>query len=336
MLRLQRDIPRPLGSYDEINFIRMTWHNSVGSTQPLKIRGFTDGNKPLRSLPRSATRVELVREPRIKQALRQMLQIDPRLALGTGADMKTPWPDIPVEKRRLQLVKAWKLFDESQTQVYEGGRRRVQRDCEELPIARSSRWTTHDVRGELWQAILAVKVPLEPEINETLLLTGVPKDVVRKILRNGLNERFSGSNAGSMFGAGNYFAEDAGKCDHYTTPDQKYNGSDDLHTLLYPDGDADFPAEEVFYMFVAKVCLGHCAQTDNCPHDRMCKRTGTTENVFATRQRRELAPVSGSDTVHFHSLLAHIPTMRYREFINFNAQYTHLEFLMAYSRTGDR
>jgi hypothetical protein len=302
---------------------------------PLKIRGFTEGNKPLRKLPRSATRVELVREPSTKRALQQMLQIDPQLAYGVvGADLKTPWPDIPVARRRLTLAKAWKLSDDSQTQVYEGGRRRVQRDCEELRVATSSKWTSHDVRRELQQAAPALKVPLDAEINETLLLTGVPKDVVRKILRNGLNERFSGANAGSMFGAGNYFAEDAGKCDQYTSPDQRYNASDDLHALLYPDGDADFPAGEVFYMFVCKVCLGHCAQTDNCPHGGMCKRTGTTDDVFATRQRRELTPVPGSDTIHFHSLLANIPAMRYREFVNFNAQYTHLEFLMAYARTG--
>ena len=39
---------------------------------------------------------------------------------------------------------------------------------------------------------------------------GTSADVLLSVLSNGLNERFSGSNAGTAFGEGVYLAEDVG------------------------------------------------------------------------------------------------------------------------------
>ena len=48
---------------------------------------------------------------------------------------------------------------------------------------------------------------------------------------NGMNERFSGSNAGTMFGDGNYFAEDGAKVDQYTRDGDNEIGADGLEEL---------------------------------------------------------------------------------------------------------
>lgn len=58
--------------------------------------------------------------------------------------------------------------------------------------------------------------------NEVMLLHGTNPSVLEEILTNGLNPRLSGSNAGTAFGEGIYFAEDVGKTDQYVTADSKY------------------------------------------------------------------------------------------------------------------
>ena len=47
-------------------------------------------------------------------------------------------------------------------------------------------------------------------INEVYLLHGLPHENVLNILKQGMNERFAGAHAGSMFGQGLYFAENTG------------------------------------------------------------------------------------------------------------------------------
>ena len=43
---------------------------------------------------------------------------------------------------------------------------------------------------------------LKKELNEQYLLSGVPAAVIANVMTSGMNERYSGSNAGSMFGEG--------------------------------------------------------------------------------------------------------------------------------------
>ena len=61
---------------------------------------------------------------------------------------------------------------------------------------------------------------LAKEVNETMLLHGTAPDRLLSLLSNGLNERFSGSSAGTAFGDGIYLAEDSGKTDQYVTMDR--------------------------------------------------------------------------------------------------------------------
>ena len=52
---------------------------------------------------------------------------------------------------------------------------------------------------------------------------------VLPIARGGLNERFSGTNAGTAFGNGVYLAEDLGKSDQYVELDERLSVSSELH-----------------------------------------------------------------------------------------------------------
>jgi hypothetical protein len=51
---------------------------------------------------------------------------------------------------------------------------------------------------------------LQSDANEALLLHGSPVGRLLSVLATGINERFSGSNAGTAFGDGIYLAEDIG------------------------------------------------------------------------------------------------------------------------------
>ena len=71
------------------------------------------------------------------------------------------------------------------------------------------------------------------EVNEVYLLHSPAVDSIACIVEQGLNERFAGASAGSLFGAGLYFAENAGKTDQYAT--RMSGDSLHLHGLLNPE-----------------------------------------------------------------------------------------------------
>ena len=75
--------------------------------------------------------------------------------------------------------------------------------------------------------------PLRREVNEALLLHGTQPGALLSMLANGLNERFSGTNAGTAFGNGVYLAEDLGKSDQYVELDERLSVSSELHQRLY-------------------------------------------------------------------------------------------------------
>jgi hypothetical protein len=129
-------------------------------------------------------------------------------------------------------------------------------------------------------------------------MTGVSADRVLAVCQNGLNERWAGSNAGTRFGAGTYLAEDAAKCDQYTSrtnartgkthlhlaagyltkkgeksgsatciADRGYKHPEqaaDIHALhdkLYPGGETEHPGVDVNYLLVCRVALGCVLRT---------------------------------------------------------------------------
>ena len=135
------------------------------------------------------------------------------------------------------------------------------------------------------------------------------------------------------FGAGVYLTENAEKMDQYTFPDLPYSAPpaslEELHSILYGTGEDSIrrPDEDVFYAFVVLACCGLPVRAKDGLTD--LDRRGS--EVFATRDRRELTQISGS-LVRFRSLLAETGAAlkRYREFVFFSGNRTHLGYLVAY------
>ena len=122
------------------------------------------------------------------------------------------------------------------------------------------------------------------------------------LLSAGLNERFSGSNAGTAFGEGVYLAEDVGKTDQYVTTDASYDPKSALHSRLY--GRSHRHPGSVHYVLVCRVALGYPCRTKAGGRDALSM--DTKEKLFP-RGFRELAPVPGVlPPIYYHSLIAEL------------------------------
>ena len=133
------------------------------------------------------------------------------------------------------------------------------------------------------------------DVNEAFFLHGLPKEFLGDVLRTGFNERYSGANAGSLFGArdcalcsislmcsssfvlnsfgsivvatsgdGSYFAQDIEKADQYTRTGDSVHGEADAHRDLYPGGASEHPGDDyggVCYVLVTRVALGYTLRT---------------------------------------------------------------------------
>ena len=146
----------------------------------------------------------------------------------------------------------------------------------------------------------------------------------------GLNERFSGSSAGAVFGDGIYLAEDCGKADQYVDVDAAWDAESELHKRLY--GRTQRHPGSVFYMLVCRVAIGAPIRT---------QQRGETATSMDTKQKcfpvtvRELADIPGvSPPIFHHSLVAELGSaiVRYREVIVFHGEYVMPQFLLAYQR----
>ncbi|CAJ1361971.1 unnamed protein product, partial [Effrenium voratum] len=103
---------------------------------------------------------------------------------------------------------------------------------------------------------------LDAKVGELALFHGCKKEVLPQILKQGFDFRIAGGNAGTMFGRGAYFAENASKSDLYSSP-------------LGPDDDG------VRHMILAKVLVGktHVQKERNTslcrpPDDRIVQAAG--------------------------------------------------------------
>jgi hypothetical protein len=260
------------------------------------------------------------------RALRQALVTADPAQLGVGADA-SPWPDeIPPAERELQLAAAWRIQHPTMWGRYSAAVDQAYQD-----VSRGPPLPPVGVRAELVSALDGLPGRLNSvAINEQFLISGVPAATVRTVLANGLNERFSGANAGTMFGEGSYFAEDAGKCDQYTrAADGGYKQDAELHSLhdlLYEEA-GEHP-RDVRYLLVCRVVLGYSLRTQqprsHGPHGRgTAMDDDATDDgaVFATRRHKELQPLKGSQPpLHHHSLLVELGGRihRFREFVVFH------------------
>jgi len=97
--------------------------------------------------------------------------------------------------------------------------------------------------GGLPVATTAAAAAFDPEsrASEAFCLHGTSAPALLSLLANGVNERYSGSNAGTAFGDGIYLAEGVAKSDQYCAPDAAYDPTSELHRRLYgatPTGTA--------------------------------------------------------------------------------------------------
>mmetsp|Transcript_65330 Transcript_65330/g.105856 ORF Transcript_65330/g.105856 Transcript_65330/m.105856 type:complete len:164 (+) Transcript_65330:2-493(+) len=162
---------------------------------------------------------------------------------------------------------------------------------------------------------------MEHSCNEVRLLHGTKPDVVLSILKNGMNERFAGSAAGTAFGDGSYFADDAGKIDQYVTPDTAYSQANPLHKQLYNESHKH--PGNVFYAMVCRVALGHSVQYKEM-HE-------TSFNPIS--KRRELCNIPNTaPPTPYHSLVAAAGIYRYNEYVVFHSDHTYPEYLLAFQR----
>ena len=294
----------------------------------------------------------------LRDSLQKCLHIAHPEWLGAGVDVHDPFPTTGWNK--LKLARAWRIENFDLWQSYQSARQKLQSAVDQ---------NTMSIPQVVSNSVLATgsdELPGEliGSVNERYLLHCCAPGVLPSIMHHGFNERYAGSNAGSMFGQGNYFAEEAGKSDQYASRDQgctysgeyrsgrvRYNCSDlqPLHQLLYAN-PVDHP-EDVFYVLVCRVVLGHQIATADGTNQLGQQPLRT---VFAsTSNRRELANIDGlHPTAPHHSLFVeacpdgpsvngcpHNPkhrVCRYNEHVSFHSHFALPEYLIAYQRVMDK
>jgi hypothetical protein len=162
---------------------------------------------------------------------------------------------------------------------------------------------------------------LNTELNETFLLHGVPKDTLKLILENGFNERYAGRNAGTLYGKGNYFANDAGKTLSYVGQALKkseFRRDDPMHRMLFGETGGEFPPTELNFIIVCRVLLGYWEDCDPSKHTSS-KNEG--ENIPGT-----------NPALQFHSSLIQKPGKGFDEYVLFHGARVFPEYVLAFKK----
>ena len=270
------------------------------------------------------------------QSLEALLQTEHPEWLGKGQDVKKKYG----EYDSLKLACAWKVDHPSNLKKYTTGVERVQ---EELKRLQKKGKNVSYVPGLPVKTDRARGFTLSQACNEVILLHGVNPDRLLDLLSTGLNEHFSGTGAGTAFGDGVYLAEDAGKTDQYVGPDSAYDPSSELHKWLYSE-TVPHP-DDVLYVLVVRAALGFPVRTqltlDNSKKAKThALRAGRVKSmddgapIFPVNCR-ELSAVPGvTPPIFHHSLIAELgkDLVRYREFVLFNSNYVHIDYVIAYHR----
>jgi len=267
------------------------------------------------------------------QSLEALLQTDGS-ELGKGSDVKKKYG----EYDSLKLACAWKVDHQRNLDKYTTGVKRVQKELEMLEKKGKD---VSNVPGLPVKTDCVGGFTLSQACNEVILLHGVNPDRLLDLLSTGLNEHFAGINTGTAFGDGVYLAEDAGKTDQYVGPDSAYDPSSELHKRLY---DETMPhPEDVLYVLVVRAALGFPMRTQRTlvkkakTHDLRAARVTSMDNgapIFPV-SCRELSAVPGvMPKIFHHSLIAELgkDIVRYREFVLFNSNYVHIDYVIAYHR----
>ena len=154
----------------------------------------------------------------------------------------------------------------------------------------------------------AGETTLDSGINEVFLLHGTKHEHVALMAHHGFEERLAGSSAGTFYGMGTYFGENACKADQYSTPNA--------------DGD--------YQMFVSRVALGG--------HPFICNDNRQTvsghqrgEPVNRWRLLPEISQDCGSSTGLRYSALIGSVTSRH-EFVVYRGAQAYPEYVLTYKR----
>ena len=227
-------------------------------------------------------------------------------------------------KRHHHLAAAWRVENFDLFCAYKVAQRKVLSFAAKVPVKGDSKAR---IRKELYKS--AKRLPgkdLEDVCNEVRLLHGTKPALVWQIVQHGMNERFAGASAGTAFGDGSYFADDAGKIDQYVVEDPRYDAADALHQQLY--SSSRHPGID-FYAFVFRVTLGHSVKYSIVPDGQ--------EPCFNPKsRRRELKNIPNTETpTPYHSLMPGAlanNSYRYNEYVIFHSDLTYPEYLLAFQR----
>jgi hypothetical protein len=211
---------------------------------------------------------------------------------------------VPGSYSRLKLARAWRVENELLYRKYMVAQQEVLLFVAGVPVRGDSK--VH-IRSELYNSSTKLAWTMEKGCNEVRLLHGTKPAKVMSILQRGMNERFAGASAGTLFGDGCYFADDAGKMDQYGDVDQQYDGTNSLHERLYTTSDSH--PGHVFYALVFRVILGHSVHFAD-------KKEGSFNR---DTRRKELCSIPSTDT-SYHSLFAEGSrlSLRYNEYVIFH------------------
>ena len=265
-------------------------------------------------------------DPDVWKTLEKLLRTEDSSQLGMGKDVTRKYGAYD----QLRLASAWRIDHPNAKNGYEAAKGRVIGEMQ-LLSRRGAHTPGAQAKGlPVATATATAGFSLSAEASESFLLHGLCADRLLSVLNRGLNERYSGTNAGTAFGEGVYLAEDVGKTDQYAAPDPAYNHSNDLHRRLY--GDSHRHQGSVFYVLACRALLGYPARTRE--HGQDARHIDTRKPLFPVGFR-ELSPVP--DVVPetpYHSLIiergfGHDP---YREFVLFHGEYVLPEYLLAYQR----
>lgn len=167
-------------------------------------------------------------------------------------------------------------------------REEVQR---EMARALAVRVLTHEALRATNQTLTGP--PLQREVNEVYLFHGTHPTHADKIADTSFQIDLSGSNAGSLYGRGVYFAENVSKSDEYSVPD----------------------GQDICTMLLCRVVLGNALYTDEVePNPRKCEDScikGDRHSVIGDRLKAR-----GT----------------FREFVIFDEDQVYPNFLVTYSR----
>ena len=290
---------------------------------------------PARSLPDGFTFGCVRNDPKLMGILSQMLHVeDPRGLCGA---------DRPHARHsQLKLVNAWLVHNPSLRALYMTRQAKVKQDIQRLgqrPFMSPGDYTsTHSgpLQGKrcvLADAYSQLPGTLDASVNEVRLLHGTAPGIVLNIAAEGMNERLSGSNAGTLYGEGTYLADVADKIDQYAVADD--GNHPELHRRIFAGMPRpDFKHGEICYAFVCRATLGYFVRTKegktsmDPPHAQLFPTT-----------KRELGFIEHSNnapkTAMYHSLIAEVGglTKRHREYVLFHAGSScYPEYLVAYRR----